>query len=156
MRLPAKRQQGKSTLSAQQNGIEPDALLCSCNSQRRRPLPGLLPWFGVPRGRLRSRYPVENQLATISQERLTNSEESFQADGMSWAKRKPTLLLRSSAWFPDRFETRKISRSLSQDPPRTTRWPTVDASVPTDLSSSGCSYLFWHHSQIFPARSNSP
>ena len=42
-----------------------------------------------------------------------------------WARRKPMLLFRLSAVFLLRLAERRFSGSLFQEPPRTTRWPSL-------------------------------
>lgn len=42
-----------------------------------------------------------------------------------WTRRNPMLLFRLSGLFLFRFEARKFSGLLFQDPPRITRWPSL-------------------------------
>lgn len=44
---------------------------------------------------------------------------------VDWTRRKPMLLFRLSALFLFRFEARKFSGLLFQEPPRITRWPSL-------------------------------
>jgi hypothetical protein len=96
-----------------------DGLLCSCNARPQKTLVG---HAQSTVGSVTSRQEAEGQ--------------RVKGYRMSWTRRNPALLPRSSARHPERFETRRVSRSLSQEPPRTTRWPATEASVPSDLNVS--------------------
>ena len=47
------------------------------------------------------------------------------AGRVDWARRKPMLLFLLSALFLFRFDDRRFSGLLFQEPPRITRWPSL-------------------------------